>query len=148
MGACARNMQSDPAEIKPAQCCIKLVFSFDLYYDTRKQKIKIYFNRFKTAFPNSLRHILTLFFHPTLSLSSRLFPSGSPVKMLCCFTYYTWYLGRFSCIWRIVVILILLFINFYYCILFTSAVKNVFVIKSLYRIRDFACLEALLFLQF
>ena len=26
MGACARNMQSDPAEIKPAQCCIKLVF--------------------------------------------------------------------------------------------------------------------------
>ena len=26
MGACARNMQRDPAEIKPAQCCIKLVF--------------------------------------------------------------------------------------------------------------------------
>ena len=26
MGACTRNMQSDPAEIKPAQCCIKLVF--------------------------------------------------------------------------------------------------------------------------
>ena len=26
MGACARNMQSDSAEIKPAQCCIKLVF--------------------------------------------------------------------------------------------------------------------------
>ena len=26
MGACARNMQSDPAEIKPAQCSIKLVF--------------------------------------------------------------------------------------------------------------------------
>ena len=26
MSACARNMQSDPAEIKPAQCCIKLVF--------------------------------------------------------------------------------------------------------------------------
>ena len=41
MGACARNMQSDPAEIKPAQCCIKLVFSFDLYYDARKHKIKI-----------------------------------------------------------------------------------------------------------
>ena len=40
MGACARNMQSDPAEIKPAQCCIKLVFSFDLYYDARKHKIK------------------------------------------------------------------------------------------------------------
>ena len=42
MGACARNMQSDPAKIKPAQCCIKLVFSFDLYYDARKHKIKIY----------------------------------------------------------------------------------------------------------
>ena len=26
MGACARNIQSDSAEIKPAQCCIKLVF--------------------------------------------------------------------------------------------------------------------------
>ena len=26
MGACARNMQSDSAKIKPAQCCIKLVF--------------------------------------------------------------------------------------------------------------------------
>ena len=26
MGACARNMQSDPAEMKPAHCCIKLVF--------------------------------------------------------------------------------------------------------------------------
>ena len=26
MGACARNMQSDSAEIKAAQCCIKLVF--------------------------------------------------------------------------------------------------------------------------
>ena len=26
MGACARNMYSDSAEIKPAQCCIKLVF--------------------------------------------------------------------------------------------------------------------------
>jgi len=26
MGAWARNMYSDTAEIKPAQCCIKLVF--------------------------------------------------------------------------------------------------------------------------
>jgi len=26
MGACARNMQCETAEIKPAQCCIKLVF--------------------------------------------------------------------------------------------------------------------------
>ena len=42
MGAFSRNMQSDPAEIKLAQCCIKLVFSFDLYYDERKHKIKIY----------------------------------------------------------------------------------------------------------
>jgi hypothetical protein len=28
MGACARNMWSDSEEIKPAQCCIKLVFHF------------------------------------------------------------------------------------------------------------------------
>ena len=34
MGACARNMYSDSAEIKPAQCCIKLVFSFDLCHDS------------------------------------------------------------------------------------------------------------------
>ena len=26
MGACARNRWCDPTEIKPAQCCIKLVF--------------------------------------------------------------------------------------------------------------------------
>ena len=32
MGACARNMQSDPAEIKPAQCCIKLVFHWNFQY--------------------------------------------------------------------------------------------------------------------
>ena len=32
MGACARNMQRDPAEIKPAQCCTKLVFHLNLTY--------------------------------------------------------------------------------------------------------------------
>ena len=31
MGACARNMQSDSAEIKPAQCCIKLVFHLTIF---------------------------------------------------------------------------------------------------------------------
>ena len=30
MGACARNMYSDPAQIKPAECCIKLVFHLTL----------------------------------------------------------------------------------------------------------------------
>jgi len=33
--------------VKPAQCCIKLVFSFDLYYDARKHKIKIYLSYIK-----------------------------------------------------------------------------------------------------
>ena len=31
MGACTRNMQSDSAEIKPAYCCIKLVFHLKSY---------------------------------------------------------------------------------------------------------------------
>ena len=42
MGACARNMQSDSAEIKPAQCCIKLVF--------RLNNIKIYIKTAPTFF--------------------------------------------------------------------------------------------------
>jgi len=42
MGACARNMQSDPAEIKPAQCCIKLVFH--LTYTMMHGSAKLKFN--------------------------------------------------------------------------------------------------------
>ena len=49
MGACARNMQSDSAEIKPAQYCIKLLFSFNLYYDARKHKIKIHLTEFNCS---------------------------------------------------------------------------------------------------
>ena len=33
-GACARNMYSDPAEIKPAQCCIRLVFHLTYVFHT------------------------------------------------------------------------------------------------------------------
>ena len=57
MGACTRNMWSDPAEIKPAQCCIKLVFSFDLYYDARKHKIKKKITIVKTCGENARRKI-------------------------------------------------------------------------------------------
>ena len=41
MGACARNMQSDPAEIKPAQCCIKLVFhlTYTMMHGSTKLKL-------------------------------------------------------------------------------------------------------------
>ena len=42
MGACARNMKSDPAEIKPAQCCIKLVFH--LTYTMMHGSTKLKFN--------------------------------------------------------------------------------------------------------
>ena len=40
MGVCSRNMQSDPAEIKPAQCCIKLVFhlSYTMMHGSTKLK--------------------------------------------------------------------------------------------------------------
>jgi hypothetical protein len=34
MGAFARNMYSDPAEIKPAQCCVKLVFHLTDFFIT------------------------------------------------------------------------------------------------------------------
>ena len=56
MGACARNMQSDPAEIKPAQCCIKLVVH--LTYTKMHGNTKLKFNIFvqpHAAFP--LGHI-------------------------------------------------------------------------------------------
>ena len=45
MGACARNMQSDPAEIKPAQCCIKLVFNltYTMMHGSTKLKFWISF---------------------------------------------------------------------------------------------------------
>ena len=39
MGACARNMQSDSAEIKPAQCCIKLVFHLTYQYHYTHYKV-------------------------------------------------------------------------------------------------------------
>ena len=41
MGACARNMYSDPAEIKPAQCCIKLVFHLTWIYSTFSYKFPV-----------------------------------------------------------------------------------------------------------
>ena len=50
MGACARNMQSDSAEIKPAQCCIKLVFylTYTMMHGSTKLKKK-----------NSKRHLVS-----------------------------------------------------------------------------------------
>ena len=46
MGACARNMYSDSAEIKPAQCCIKLVFNLTctMMHGSTKFKKKLSFN--------------------------------------------------------------------------------------------------------
>ena len=43
MGACARNMESDSAEIKPGQCCIKLVFHFSyiMMHGNTKLKFKV-----------------------------------------------------------------------------------------------------------
>ena len=43
MGACARNMYSDSAEIKPAQCCIKLVFHLTYTVMHGNTKLKISF---------------------------------------------------------------------------------------------------------
>jgi hypothetical protein len=43
MGACARNMSSDSAEIKPAQCCIKLVFhlTYTIMHGSTKLKYTV-----------------------------------------------------------------------------------------------------------
>ena len=50
MGACARNMYSDSAEIKPAQCCIKLVFhlTYTTMHGSTKLKIKYGITKFKS----------------------------------------------------------------------------------------------------
>jgi hypothetical protein len=43
MGACDRNMWSDSAEVKPAQCCIKLVFhlTYTMMHGSTKLKVKL-----------------------------------------------------------------------------------------------------------
>ena len=52
MDACARNMQSVPAEIKPAQCCIKLVFhlTYTMMHGSTKLKFKCVYVRNKEGF--------------------------------------------------------------------------------------------------
>ena len=54
MGACARNMQSDPAEIKPAQCCIKLVFhlTYTMMHGSTKLKSNIVLQSNDRAVPS------------------------------------------------------------------------------------------------
>ena len=55
MGACARNMWSDPAEIKPAQCCIKLVFhlTYTMMHGSTKLKFSIVITLFLYALPTT-----------------------------------------------------------------------------------------------
>ena len=54
MGACARNMYSDSAEIKPAQCCIKLVFH--LTYTMMRGSTKLKLRQTSAERPSTLRH--------------------------------------------------------------------------------------------
>ena len=60
MGACARNMQSDPAEIKPAQCCIKLVFHLTytvMHGSTKLKKNRLHcFLAYRNSLPRSYSH--------------------------------------------------------------------------------------------
>ena len=51
MGACARNMQSDPAEIKPAQRCIKLVFHLTCTMMHGSTKLKKNRHNYHQEFP-------------------------------------------------------------------------------------------------
>ena len=68
MGACARNMQSDPAEIKPAQCCIKLVFH--LTYITSYYVLHKFTYLFRViTFNSSLRNEKKSFIVSAISLN-------------------------------------------------------------------------------
>ena len=95
MGACARNMQSDPAEIKPAQCCITLVFSFDLYCDARKHKIRSqlsYFSLFPGAFAKFRKATLT--FVMSVLPSVRMKNSSSTERFLMKFCIWGFFFFR------------------------------------------------------
>ena len=68
MGACARNMYSDSAEIKPAQCCIKLVFHLTytmIHGNTKLKSVCVNLKRDQTA------HMLS--FKPCLNYSTSLY---------------------------------------------------------------------------
>ena len=57
-GACARNMQSYPAEIKPAQCCIKLVFHLTYTMMHGSTKLKFTLPNFRATYYQIIeRHI-------------------------------------------------------------------------------------------
>ena len=60
MGACARNMQSDSAEIKPAQCCIKLVFhlTYTMMHGSTKLKVNKKLGEFSYVCDNIIFIIL------------------------------------------------------------------------------------------
>ena len=64
MGACARNMWSDSVEIKPAQCCIKLVFhlTYTMMHGSTKLKLHVCVRLFV------LDYILSVSFSACLSL--------------------------------------------------------------------------------
>ena len=74
MGACTRNMKSDSAEIKPAQCCIKLVFH--LTYQNYQLDITL------KQLIQSLKPILILSFHPNLRLQIGIMLSTFLIKIL------------------------------------------------------------------
>ena len=61
MGACARNMQSDPTEIKPAQCCIKLVFHLSYTMMHGSTKLKLYLT-FRFSYLTSEQHGSSFYF--------------------------------------------------------------------------------------
>ena len=72
MGACARNMWSDSAEIKPAQCCINLVFNLT-YTMMHGNKIKIVFYLYEY-----LNHTSTYSPSPYLKYSNSTFNFALP----------------------------------------------------------------------
>ena len=91
MGACARNMQSDSAEIKPAQCCIKLVFH--LTYTMMHGSTKLKFCHLVSALFWS-SHDLPLLIK--LQSSSFTVHSNKTVQILMPFIFETVDDGRFQ----------------------------------------------------
>ena len=80
MGACARNMQSDPAEIKPAQCCIKLVFH--LTYTMMHGSTKLKFSNVSYV-EEPLKYIFFFFLHSEEALHVKNYRCFSRRNLLC-----------------------------------------------------------------
>ena len=95
MGACARNMYSDSAEIKPAHCCIKLVFhlNYTMMHGSTKLKLKK-----KIGSANVYDCIHYMF---SLALREVFFQVHGLATLIYVFTHVSNYFSYLSAIFRV-----------------------------------------------